>query len=271
MIIFVVLVILRAKIIKLYVQKEILFADAVVQARQTIADCLKVSPEEIIFTSGATEANNLAIKGIAFANRSKGQHIITTEVEHSSVYNTCKQLETHFGFKVTYLKPNSKGEISFTQLYDAIRPDTILISVMRANNETGKIYNIPCFTELAFIQDIPFHTDATQSFAFLHDYPKVMGVNAFSFTSHKINGPKGVGALYLKHDTPCLPIITGGHQEHGMRGGTTSVPLIVGFAEAVKAAKDYVTTAIKHSLAIGKGCGPTHHFVDLYRKAGMLE
>lgn len=211
-------------------------ADAVVQARQTIADCLKVSPEEIIFTSGATEANNLAIKGIAFANKSKGQHIITTEVEHSSVYNTCKQLETHFGFKVTYLKPNRKGEISFTQLYDAIRPDTILISVMRANNETGKIYNIPCFTELAFIQDIPFHTDATQSFAFLHDYPKVMGVNAFSFTSHKINGPKGVGALYLKHDTPCLPIITGGHQEHGMRGGTTSVPLVVGFAEAVKAA-----------------------------------
>ena len=102
-------------------------ADAVVQARQTIADCLKVSPDEIIFTSGATEANNLAIKGIALANRLKGQHIITTEVEHSSVYNTCKQLEMYFGFKVTYLKPNPKGEISFTQLYDAIRPDTILI------------------------------------------------------------------------------------------------------------------------------------------------
>ena len=205
------------------------------EARDKIASAIGAESSEIYFTSGGTEANNWAIKGLAHANRHKGNHIITSSIEHHSVLDACKQLEKE-GFKVTYLRVDSTGLVSLADLYHAITKDTILISVMTANNEVGTIQHINAIAQTAKENGILFHTDAVQALGTVSFHLKDMNIDAMSISSHKIYGPKGVGALYLKNGTRINALISGGSQEKGLRGGTHNVPAIVGFGKAVEVA-----------------------------------
>lgn len=205
------------------------------QARQRVADAINAKPEEIIFTSGGSESDNLAIKGIAFKLAKKGKHIITTNIEHPAVKNTLGFLES-LDFKVTYLPVNEKGIIDIEDLKEAISPETILITVMHANNELGTIQPIEEIGEIAREKGIKFHTDAVQSFGKVEVDVEKLNVDLLSISSHKINGPKGVGALYIKKGTRVVPLIHGGGQERGIRSGTENVPGIVGFGKACELA-----------------------------------
>ncbi len=204
-------------------------------ARMQISGVIGTNPDEIIFTGNGTEANNMAIIGIANKFRKKGNHIITSSIEHSSVYNTCRYLET-CGFEVTYLPVNSYGKVSFSELKSSIRKETILISVMHANNETGVIQDIKEISEIAGRHSIPMHTDAVQSFGKIPIKVKELGVDLLTVSAHKIYGPKGVGALYLRREMGSIKIIHGGGQEKKMRAGTENVPGIVGFGKACELA-----------------------------------
>lgn len=210
-------------------------AAAIKEAREIIADKIGAMPSEIIFTSGASEANNLALKGTAFKYLEDKGHIITSSIEHKCILNTCAFLES-IGFDVTYLKPNSNGEISPQSLKDAIRENTILISIHHVNNELGTIQPISAFGAIAFENDIPFHTDAAQSFCKLDIDVDDMDIDMLSLSGHKIYGPKGIGALYVRNarESGLVPLIHGGGQEEGLRGGTSPTPLIVGIGSAVK-------------------------------------
>ena len=208
-------------------------ADAALEeARAKIANAIGASPSEIYFTSGGSEANNWAIKGIARANRSKGNHIITSAIEHHSVIESCKALEKE-GFEVTYIPVDSKGVIDYTELVKAIRPETVLISIMSANNEVGTIEPIRAISELAKMNDIAFHTDAVQAIGAIPFDVHEMNITAMSLTAHKIYGPKGIGALYLKKGTKIDRMIDGGSQEKGLRAGTSNVCGAVGFGVAI--------------------------------------
>ncbi len=199
-------------------------------ARKNIASCLNVSPEEIIFTGSGTEADNLALLGMARANKEKGRHIITSKFEHLAVYNTCKQLEKE-GFDVTYVDVNENGIVNVEMLKKAIREDTILISIMMVNNEIGTIQPIDEIAKIARDNDIIFHTDAVQGAPHIKIDASKYG--ALSISAHKFNGPKGVGALYLKKGTSIENITFGGHQENGLRPATENVAGIVGMSEAL--------------------------------------
>ncbi|WP_407424430.1 cysteine desulfurase NifS [Methanobrevibacter sp.] len=205
------------------------------QARQRVADAINAKPEEIIFTGGGSESDNLAIKGIAFKLAKKGKHIITTEFEHPAVKETLYFLES-LDFKVTYLPVYENGIIKIEDLKEAITPETILITVMHGNNEIGTVQPIEEIGKIAREKGIKFHTDAVQTFGKIPVDVEKLNVDLLSLSSHKINGPKGVGALYIKKGTRVTPLIHGGGQERGIRAGTENVPGIVGFGKACELA-----------------------------------
>jgi cysteine desulfurase len=205
------------------------------EARENIAKTLKVDEKEIVFTSGGTESNNMAIIGTALANRRAGNHIITTAVEHASVHNTMEFLAEQ-GFRITYLNVNESGVINIKDLEDAICDDTILISVMYVNNEIGSVMPISEIAEVikAKKPDVIFHVDAIQAYGKYHIYPRRMGIDLLSVSGHKIHGPKGSGFLYVRDKLKIKPIIYGGGQQKGMRSGTENVPGIAGIGVAAK-------------------------------------
>ncbi len=211
---------------------------AVKQSRQILADAINASPEEIVFTSGATEANNLAIKGIAEAYFSKGKHIITVKTEHNAILDPCTYLQK-LGFDITVLPVKSDGLIDIGDLIKAIRAETILVSVMTANNEIGVIQPIAEIAAICRGNDILFHTDAAQAIGKIPLDVEEMNIDLMSLTAHKIYGPKGIGALYVRRNKPRVqlaPQMHGGGHERGMRSGTLYPPQIVGFAKAVELA-----------------------------------
>jgi len=209
---------------------------AVKQAREILATAINAGPEEIIFTSGATESNNLAIKGVAEAYFQKGRHMITVQTEHNAVLDPCKYLES-MGFKVTYLPVKPDGMIDLAELEAAFRPDTILVSVMAANNEIGVLQPLSEIGAMCSDRDILFHTDAAQAIGKIPLDVREMNIQLMSLTAHKIYGPKGIGALYVRRRNPRVKLasqVHGGGHERGLRSGTLNTPQIVGFAQAVK-------------------------------------
>ena len=210
-------------------------ASAIKKAREKTAKVLGAQPNEIYFTSGGTESDNWAIKGIADANKEKGRHIITTSIEHHAVLHTCQYLEKH-GFEVTYLPVQSNGIINLDDLKKAIRKDTILISIMFANNEIGSIQPIKEIGEIAKEKGIYFHTDAVQAVGHIPIDVNELNINLLSLSAHKFNGPKGVGALYVRNGTKISNLIHGGAQERKLRAGTENVPGIVGLGKAIEIA-----------------------------------
>ncbi len=208
---------------------------AIDEARQTIADSLNVITQDIYFTASGSEADNWAIKETVQAYKEKGNHIITSKIEHHAVLHTCEWLEKN-GFEVTYLDVDEYGVVNLEQLKKAIRPTTILISVMYANNEIGTIQPIKEIGEIAKENNIIFHTDAVQAYCQIPIDPEELGVDLLSASAHKINGPKGVGFLYIRKGLKLRSLIHGGAQERQRRAGTENVPGIVGFAKAVEIA-----------------------------------
>jgi len=204
-------------------------------ARNKVAKVLNADSKEIIFVSGGTESVNLALQGVAraFMNSPK-RHIISTKIEHHAVLNTLKYLEKETNLKVTYLKPNNKGIINPLDVKKAIRKDTLLISIMYANNEIGTIQPVKEIGKLAKRRNIIFHTDACQAAGFRELNVKKLNVDLMSLNGSKIYGPRGVGCLYVKKDTPIKPLIFGGGQEKGIRSGTENVPAICGFASSLE-------------------------------------
>lgn len=213
--------------------------EAVDVARNQIAELVGADPREIVFTSGATEANNLAIKGAATANAAKGRHIVTCTTEHKAVLDTCAQLEQQ-GFSVTYLNPNASGLLTLAQISAALRDDTVLVSIMHVNNEIGVVQDIVAIGELCRTRGILFHVDATQSVGKLPIDLGALPVDLMSVSAHKLYGPKGIGALYVSRKPRVLldAQIHGGGHERGMRSGTLPVHQIVGMGEAYRIARE---------------------------------
>ncbi|MGQ0600568.1 MAG: cysteine desulfurase family protein [Anaerolineales bacterium] len=205
-------------------------------ARRTMASVLNCAPGEIIFTGCGSEADNLAVRGIAFARRERSgaKHIITTPIEHEAVLATVHQLRDHFGFEVTELPVDAAGLVDPNDVGRAIRPDTALVAVMYANNEIGTIEPLAEIAEVCRARGVPLHTDAVQAASQLEVEVQKLGVTTLALGAHKLYGPKGVGALYVRAGTPLLPMQTGGAHEDGRRAGTPNVPYIVGLAEALR-------------------------------------
>lgn len=214
-------------------QDGVLAANALRDAREKIARIINASQDEIIFTSGGTESDNLAIRGIAYANKDKGNHIITSAIEHHAVLNTVKDLQKE-GFEATILPVNKYGEVNPKDVENAITDETILITIMHANNEIGTIQPIEKIGKIARKHNVPFHTDAVQTFCHIPVDVKKMNIYLLSASSHKIGGPKGVGFLYVRKGIDVKPILTGGPHEFHKRAGTENVPGIVGFAKAAE-------------------------------------
>lgn len=205
------------------------------EARQTVADALGAKANEIYFTSCGSEADNWAIQGVAYANKNRGRHIISSQIEHHAVLHTLQYLEKQ-GFEVTYLPVDEYGLVRIDDLRDAIRPDTILITIMYANNEIGTIEPISELAQIAREHKIPFHTDAVQAVGHVPINVKELGVDLLSLSAHKLYGPKGVGALYIKNGVKLDNFLHGGAQERGRRAGTENVAGIVGLAKAIELA-----------------------------------
>ena len=225
--------------------------EAVDIARNQIADLIGADSREIVFTSGATEADNLAIKGAAHFNQAKGKHIITCKTEHKAVLDTCRQLERE-GYEVTYLAPESDGILDLNKLAAAIRSDTTVVSIMHVNNETGVIQDIEKIGEMCRERGIVFHVDATQAVGKLPIDVTKLKVDLMSFSGHKIYGPKGIGGLYVRRK-PRVRIeaqMHGGGHERGMRSGTLPVHQIVGMGEAYRIAKEEMATEMPRLLAL---------------------
>ena len=203
------------------------------RSRRKIATLIGAEPEEIVFTSGGTEANNMAVKGIAFANRSKGNHFIVSSIEHDCIINACKWLETQ-GFYITYLPVDNTGRIDTGELKKFINPKTILVSVMHANNELGALEPIEEIADICNSYNVSFHSDACQSFGKIPIDIRKTRVDLLTINSHKIYGPKGVGALFLRKGINIIPLLHGGGQEAGLRSTTENLPGIVGFANAAE-------------------------------------
>ena len=219
--------------------------EAVEAARQKVADLIGAEKNEIIFTSGGTESDNLAIKGVAYRNRDKGNHIITTSIEHPAVLETCRHMESE-GFKVTYLPVDRFGIIDLADLEKAITEKTILITIMHANNEMGTIEPVEEIGRIAREHRVYFHTDAVQTVGKIPIDVKSMNTDMLSMSAHKIYGPKGVGALYMAKGIQCEPIIHGGGHERGMRSSTENVTGIVGFGKATELAKERMATDMSY-------------------------
>ncbi|RCJ34895.1 cysteine desulfurase IscS [Nostoc punctiforme NIES-2108] len=211
---------------------------AIKQTREILATAINATPEEIVFTSGATEANNLAIKGVAENYFKKGQHIITVATEHGAVIDPCNYLKS-LGFEITILPVQKDGLIDLTELKNAFRPETILVSVMAANNEIGVLQPLAEIGEMCRDRDIIFHTDAAQAIGKIPLDVQAMKIDLMSLTAHKVYGPKGIGALYVRRRDPRVQLAPqqhGGGHERGMRSGTLYTPQIVGFGKAVEIA-----------------------------------
>ena len=210
---------------------------AVEEARQKVADLIGAQPKEIVFTSGGTESDNMAIRGAAAAHRSRGNHIITTTIEHPAVLRTCEQLEKE-GFRVSYVPVDDEGLIRLDVLKKAVDDETILISVMHANNEIGSIQPLDAIARIARERKIIFHSDAVQSVGKISVDAEQIGVDLLSLSGHKIHGPKGIGALYVRGGVRMNPLLLGGSHERNRRAGTENVPAIVGLGQACQLARD---------------------------------
>jgi cysteine desulfurase len=211
--------------------------EALEESREKVAKLLRAEPEEIVFTSGGTESDNLALKGIARRNKERGKHIITSCVEHPAILETCRNLQKE-GFEVTYLPVTSEGLVDLATLESAVRPNTILISIMHANNEIGTIEPLEEIGRMAAEKDIFLHTDAVQSVGKIAVDVNALGVDLLSISAHKLYGPKGVGALYVRKGTRLESIMQGGGHERGLRSGTENVAGIVGLARAAELAAE---------------------------------
>lgn len=221
--------------------------------RQQVGEILGASSGEIIFTSGGSESDNLALKGVAFAQQAQGRNqIITTPIEHHAVLNTVKFLEEHHGFEVVWLPVNHEGLVDPADVEAAITPRTALISVMYANNEIGTIEPIAKIGEIARAHQIPFHSDAVQAGGKLPLQVKDLNVDLLSLSAHKFYGPKGVGLLYVRRNVPFLPQIQGGEQERGRRAGTENLPGIVGFTAALQLAYSQLAANNQHLTALSE-------------------
>ena len=219
------------------------------RSRRKLASFIGAEPDEIVFTSGGTESNNLALKGIAFANRSKGNHIIVSTIEHDCVLNVCKWLETQ-GFYITYLPVDNTGVVDVNELKKFINPKTILVSVMHANNEMGTLEPIEEIGQICKSYNVPFHSDACQSFGKIPIDVNESGLSLLSLNSHKIYGPKGVGALYVRKGLNLVPLLHGGGQEGGLRSTTENLPGIVGFANAAELCFEGIKTESNRLLGL---------------------
>ena len=208
---------------------------AIDKAREIIAGFIGARPEEIVFTSGGTESDNCAIKGVSYANEKKGMHILTSSVEHHAVLTSCKYLEKK-GFKVTYLPVDKYGLVDPDEVRKAITRETILITIMHANNEVGTIEPISEIGKIAKENEIIFHTDAVQSIGKISVNVNDLNVNLLSLSGHKVYGPKGIGVLYIRKGTKVEPLFHGGHHENSRRAGTENVPAIVGLGKTVEIA-----------------------------------
>lgn len=225
--------------------------EAVENARRNVADLLNADPREIVWTSGATEADNLAIKGAAHFYHRKGKHIVTSKIEHKAVLDSCRQLERE-GYEVTYLDPDSNGLISPETVEEALRPDTILVSLMHVNNEIGVVNDIDAIGEVTRRHKVVFHVDAAQSAGKLDIDLEKMQVDLMSLTAHKLYGPKGIGALYVRRKPRVRiePQIHGGGHERGMRSGTLATHQIVGMGEAYRIAREEMHEEARRTLAL---------------------
>ncbi len=212
---------------------------AIENARKKVAESLKCNTNEVYFTSSGSESDNMALLGIARANKNKGKHIITSKIEHLAILNTCKELEKE-GFEVTYLDVDKNGIIDINQLLNVIRSDTILISVMMANNEVGVIEPIYDIGNIAKQHGIVFHTDAVQAIGHMEIDVNKLNVDALSLSAHKFFGPKGIGGVYIRKNINFDPVILGGHQEHCKRAGTENVAGIVGLGKAIEIANNNI-------------------------------
>ena len=225
-------------------------AQQVDAARKTIADFIGAKPNEIYFTGGGSESDNWTLKGLACSLRAKGRHIITTKIEHHAILHTAEYLEQFEGCEVTYLNVDENGKVDLKELEAAIRPDTILISVMFANNEIGTIEPIKEISEIAHKHGVLFHTDAVQAFGHVRINVDELGIDLMSTSGHKINAPKGIGFLYIRKGIRIEPFIHGGAQERGMRAGTTNAAGIIGFGAAVKLADETLEERSKYEIGL---------------------
>ncbi|MGL4970943.1 MAG: cysteine desulfurase family protein [Cetobacterium sp.] len=208
---------------------------AVSESREKIATILKVKPEEIIFTASGTESDNIAVRGVAKAYKNRGNHIITSSIEHPAIKNTFKDLEQD-GYKVTFIPVDKNGVVNVKALEEAITPETILISVMHANNEVGTVEPIKEIAEIAKKNRVLLHVDAVQTVGKIEVYPKELGADLLTFSAHKFYGPKGIAGLYIRQGVRVARTITGGGQEKKLRPGTTNTPAVVGMAKALEIA-----------------------------------
>jgi len=222
---------------------------ALEDSRETVANLMHAKSNELIFTGSATEANNTAMKGIAFANRKKGKHIITTPIEHDCVLNSSKWLKEQ-GFDITYLPVDKYGLVDPADVEKAIRKDTILVSVMHGNNEIGTIEPIEEIGKICLEHDVYFHTDAAQTFGKIPVDVKKINLSLMAVSSHKMYGPLGIAGLYVKEGVNIEPLLHGGGHEFGLRSSTTNVPGAVGFAEAVKVAKKQMDKEAKEQAKL---------------------
>lgn len=218
---------------------------AIEKSRRQVAELINCNPHEIYFTGSGSESDNTALKGFAYANRERGNHIITSKIEHHAILETCETLEKQ-GFEVSYINVDKDGVFKIEELRNAIKPSTILISVMTANNEIGTIQPIEEIAKIAHERNIVFHTDAVQAISNMHIDVKKMDIDMLSLSGHKINAPKGIGALYIKDGIKIEKYINGGHQERNLRAGTENVAGIVGIGKACELAKRNMDTHIKN-------------------------
>ena len=218
---------------------------AIEKARNRVAELLNCNHNEIYFTGGGSESDNIALKGFVYANKEKGNHIITSKIEHPAILETCKTLERQ-GFEVSYINVNENGIIDVEELRKSIKTNTILISVMTANNEVGTVQPIEEIAKIAHDNNVVFHTDAVQAIGNVQIDVEKMRIDMLSLSSHKINGPKGVGALYIKNGIEVEKFINGGHQEKDRRAGTENVAGIVGIGKAAEIARKNMETHIRN-------------------------
>ncbi len=215
------------------------------EARQKVAELLHAAPEEIIFTGGGTESDNMAIKGVAYSWREKGNHIITTQVEHHAVLHTCQFME-RMGYEVTYLPVDNYGLIDLEFLRRSIRPQTILVSIMLANNETGTIFPLQEIGEITREKGVILHTDAVQAVGKIPLNLQELPVDILSLSGHKLNTPKGIGAQFIRRGTKLFPLLHGGGQEYGLRAGTENIPYIVGLGKACEIVRRDFQQRVNH-------------------------